>query len=179
MIENELMPQYSDIESFTPQPTLIDMLLAAAPVNAVAATKVYGTSTSVVTLTAKTKGVAGNQITLQIVEREETGDLEIAVTGTAIVATLAYAEGATTTTGAQLVTAINADEDAAALVTGSAGGAGVMAAAAAAALAGGVNGTLAPKKGIYFMDSSYLYVAVAANTVSGTNWRRVSLGSAY
>lgn len=48
----------------------------------------------------------------------------------------------------------------------------------AAALAGGVNGTLGTK-GMLKADTSYLYVCAADNTVSGANWRRISLGSAY
>jgi hypothetical protein len=30
-----------------------------------------------------------------------------------------------------------------------------------------------------YADSSYLYVAVAANTATGANWRRIGLGTAY
>ena len=46
------------------------------------------------------------------------------------------------------------------------------------ALAGGVNGTVAAENAL-MRDAAYLYVAVAANTVSGKNWRRISIGSAY
>jgi len=48
----------------------------------------------------------------------------------------------------------------------------------AATLGSGVNGTI----GIHgqpMFDTSYLYFAVADNTVADKNWRRVSLGSAY
>jgi hypothetical protein len=48
----------------------------------------------------------------------------------------------------------------------------------AAHLTGGVNGTLG-NAGALMVDTSYLYVASAANLVSGKNWRRISLGSAY
>ena len=34
-------------------------------------------------------------------------------------------------------------------------------------------------KGQMFVDASYLYCSIAASTVSTTNWRRVTLGSAY
>ena len=45
-------------------------------------------------------------------------------------------------------------------------------------LIGGINGTVV--EGTKFMiDTSYLYVRVNGNTVSGKNWRRVSIGSAY
>jgi len=48
----------------------------------------------------------------------------------------------------------------------------------AATLDGGVDGTVGAAKAV-LVDSSYLYMAVAANTVADANWRRVSLGSAY
>jgi len=48
----------------------------------------------------------------------------------------------------------------------------------AVALSGGVNGTVGDIDAI-MVDASYLYKCVAANTISGKNWRRISLGSAY
>lgn len=42
----------------------------------------------------------------------------------------------------------------------------------------GVDSTTAVK-GQMFVDASYLYCSIAASTVSTTNWRRVTLGSAY
>lgn len=42
----------------------------------------------------------------------------------------------------------------------------------------GVDGTVGSANEIR-CDGSYLYVAVAANTVADTNWRRIDLGSAY
>lgn len=48
----------------------------------------------------------------------------------------------------------------------------------AATLAGGVDGTVAHALK-QLVDSSYLYVAIAANTVADANWRRISLGSAF
>lgn len=51
-------------------------------------------------------------------------------------------------------------------------------AGAAVALSGGVNGTVGLANQLA-VDSSYLYVAIAENTVSGKNWRRISVGSVY
>jgi hypothetical protein len=45
-------------------------------------------------------------------------------------------------------------------------------------LSGGVNGTVGDKKKL-LVDASYLYICPAGNTISGKNWRRISLGSAY
>jgi hypothetical protein len=48
----------------------------------------------------------------------------------------------------------------------------------AAHLAGGVNGTPGAANEIC-VDGSYLYHAVAGNSISDANWRRVSLGAVY
>lgn len=50
---------------------------------------------------------------------------------------------------------------------------------ATATLLGGVDGTVALTAFEMYADASYLYIASAANTVSGKNWRRIALGSAY
>jgi len=42
----------------------------------------------------------------------------------------------------------------------------------------GVDGTVGAANEVR-CDGTHLYVAIAANTVAGTNWRRVDLGSAY
>ena len=43
---------------------------------------------------------------------------------------------------------------------------------------GGIDGTIATAYQL-MSDASYLYYAVAVNTVADTNWRRISLGSAF
>lgn len=48
----------------------------------------------------------------------------------------------------------------------------------AATMAGGVNGTTGAANETC-ADASYIYHCVAANDTTGTNWRRISLGSAY
>jgi hypothetical protein len=45
-------------------------------------------------------------------------------------------------------------------------------------LSGGVNGTVSNAFEM-LVDASYLYIPIAANTISGKNWRRISVGSAY
>jgi hypothetical protein len=45
-------------------------------------------------------------------------------------------------------------------------------------LAGGVDGTVGSENDMY-RDASYLYIAVADNTITDNNWRRIALGSAY
>jgi hypothetical protein len=43
----------------------------------------------------------------------------------------------------------------------------------------GVNGTVAAKLGMCYIDNSYIYYNINTNTISDTYWRRISLGSAY
>lgn len=45
-------------------------------------------------------------------------------------------------------------------------------------LLGGVNGTVGPK-GTMMFDSGFLYLAIDVNTVAGSYWRKVSLGTVY
>lgn len=45
-------------------------------------------------------------------------------------------------------------------------------------LLGGANGTIG-KAGEFMLDTSYLYVCVADNSISGTNWRRFTVGSQF
>jgi len=49
---------------------------------------------------------------------------------------------------------------------------------AEATLTGGIDGTVGVQWEIA-VDASYLYIAVAANTIADANWRRISLGTAY
>lgn len=46
------------------------------------------------------------------------------------------------------------------------------------ALAGGINGTVGFTNQAK-IDSSYFYLCIADNTISGANWRRISLGTVY
>lgn len=48
----------------------------------------------------------------------------------------------------------------------------------ATVLAGGIDGTVAPKGSIFF-DGTYYYLCLDTNTIAGANWRRISLGTVY
>ena len=154
------------------------------PVNAVASslsTNLAGANNDLV-FTAVTKGVAGDSITIAYVDPAvETPTESVAVVGTAIAVTL-RSVSSVLSTAAQVKAAIDATPAAAALVTvankAANDGTGSVIAMAATALAGGVNGTVGVA-GEALRDADYLYVATATNTISGANWRRVSLGSVY
>ena len=117
---------------------------AITPVEAVKASKTYGATTSVITLTADKYGTVGNNFTMAIVSASEDGSLALSFNPQTqtLVVTPARSTGADTTTGAELETAINADPTISGFVTASAGGAGIMAEVEATALAGGVDGNI-------------------------------------
>lgn len=104
----------------------------------------FAAANNALTWTAKLDGALGNDITVHLKDpKANSATLSVAVTGKAIVVSLATGStGAVTSTAAQVVTAVAANADANALVgvanTGASTGAGVIAAAfRPASLAGG------------------------------------------
>ena len=120
-------------------------LVGSAPdrTTATAASADFGEGASGIRITADAVGLAGNAITVEIVNPgSNNAALAVVVNGSEIRASLATGgTGTITTTAAQLVTAINNNAAASALVTAAAIGAGTgkVAAAAAAPLAGGTD----------------------------------------
>ena len=116
------------------------LLQRATQVVAQLLTGVVG-SNNAITWRAVSEGVAGNSVTLTLVDPGTTASLSVVVTGTAIVVNLAYATGAITSTAAEVIAAVNADNDAGALVivhnTTTSTGAGLMTALVLTSLAGG------------------------------------------
>ena len=177
-IKPAIIPSASEIQSFgEPLEKFNIRLLDAAPVNAVAATKDF----TAFVLTAKTKGVVGNAISITLIEPDEDGELIVELADDDPYAILVTLEKDTTivTTGADLVAALNDDADIALLVTATGTGSDPLAAAEQAFLEGGINGTYAPTGGLYYMDATNIYIAIAANSTADANWRKVALGSAY
>lgn len=160
------------------------VVAGGTPVNAVASTlttALTGANNDMV-FTAATKGTAGDSITVRYVDpATETATETATVVGTAITVTL-RSVSSVLSTAAQVKTAIDANTAAHALVTvanaGGNTGAGVVTAMAATPLASGVDGTVG-EAGALLCDTSYLYVCTAANTASGTAWRRISVGSLF
>ena len=126
-------------------PSAIIGLVGSAPDSqaAVAASADFGAGAAGLRVTADAVGAAGNKISVALVNPGANNSaLAIAVVDQAITISLATdATGALTTTATQLITALNADADASALVTGAitGTGAGVVAVAPATALAGGLD----------------------------------------
>lgn len=154
------------------------------PVNAVASaltTALAGTHNDLV-YTAKTKGVSGNSLTIAYVDPGVDGVIDVAVTDTAIVVTLAYGTGAITSTADAVKIALAADEAADALVSvadaGGNDGSGLVTALAATALAGGIDGTPGGA-GEWRYDDTYYYFSPSDQNESGADWRRILLPAAY
>lgn len=151
--------------------------VAAAPVNAVAAactTALAGNNNDLV-LTAKTKGVAGNSISITYVNPGvETATESVVVTGKDIVVTL-RSVSSVLSTAAQVKAAIEANVAANALVSvanaGGNDGTGAVIALAKTNLTGGVDGTPAAA-GTYVYHGGYAYFSPTKSTISTAVWVR-------
>lgn len=167
---------------FTAVRKLIPSLAAGAPVNAVAAalsTALTGANNDL-DYTAKTKGTAGNSITIAYVNPgTETATEAVAVVGTAITVTL-RSVSSVLSTAAQVKAAIEANTAANALVSiankSANDGTGAVIALTATALSGGVDGTVGDAWEQRFYGG-YVYVnaSAAAATVSTANWYKWQL----
>ena len=150
------------------------------PKNAVASsltTALEGNNNDLV-FTARTKGVAGDNISIAYVDPEkETAEESVVVTGTDIVVTL-RSVSSTLSTANQVIAAIEGNAEANALVTVAKAnentGEGVVTAMTADNLKNGADGTVGVKGQLVF-DDSYIYVCTAANTIADTNWKKVSI----
>lgn len=147
-------------------------------------TTAIGVADAELVYTAKTRGAAGNNITIEYEDPEEANAaVVIEVAGTAIKAVLAPGGGeAITTTAGDISAAIAIDEEASALVgvANKAGndGSGVVTAMAATPLKGGVDATPARKGDICF-DATNIYIATddVDITDDGTGWRKIAHGA--
>jgi len=108
------------------------------------ATHTFGAGNSAITITANANGTGGNSITVAFVNTAGSEALSVGVSGNAITVTLATdGSDVVTSTVDDVITAINNNTNANALVTASTAGdgTGLVAAATATALAGGVAGS--------------------------------------
>lgn len=137
------------------------------------------------TLTGGVAAAVANDVLIGVNAEAAIDNLVLAITAGAGAGTN-YATGTTENANVTAVKASASTMTCTAKTKGTAGNAIVIAesgtniawASGAVLLSGGVDGTVA-SEGQMYKDSTYLYVAVAANTVADANWRRVSLGSAY
>jgi len=130
-------------------------------------------------LTAKTKGVLGNTITIALVNSGVTATLLVSVVDTAITVRLATTDAVITSIASAVKAAIDALPAAAALVAVAleAVGAGLVEAFAAQPLVGGIDATAAAKGTLRFgVANAYLAVADVTITDDLTNWKKLTLG---
>ena len=126
-------------------------------------------------LTAKTKGVIGDSITIALIDPEADGDIDVSVTGNDIVVTLGYADEAITSTLAVVKNAINEDDVASALVSVAITGLDTTLAIAVAetALDNGVDGTTGAA-GAMLYDATGIYVSTDISTTAVSHWEKIT-----
>lgn len=153
------------------------------PVNAVAATgtiTITGTpvanETFVVgaqTFTFKASRNVAGEVTISAVNTDQAHNITVAIAADITNVTSDHALGVVTLTAAVKGAAGNAI-----VLTKAATGVAVNGAGTLGGTVAGVDGTVGFENELR-ADASYLYHATAVNTVADTNWRRVSLGTAY
>lgn len=162
------------------------VLTEGTPVNAAASTlttALDGENNDLV-FTAATKGTSGDDITIAYIDPDEAeAKLAVSVSGTAITISLATnVSKAITSTASSIKTAIETDEDGAALLVTVANangnnGEGVVTEMEATSLNNGADGTIAPYAAFWYYDDDYVYFSLGANTVADANWRKITATS--
>lgn len=182
----EILVKNGGVIRAEPGGVIADNLGELTPKKGVAAslTTAIGVADAELVYTAKTRGAAGNNITVEYEDPEEANAAAaVEVVGTAIKVILAPGGGeAITTTADDISAAIALDAEASALVgvADKAGndGSGVVTAMEATPLKGGVDATLARKGDMYF-DATNIYIAIDDVNITddGTGWRKIAHGA--
>lgn len=183
MIEDRLIIA-SDIKDGIITASKMDYSTDATPVNAVAS---QGTITMTNVAVADETFVIDTQTFTWKAARTGTGEVTIGANAAAAVTNIVTAITADLTT----VTAVDGAGDTVVVTAATKGVAGdaivftenssnmtVDGSGTLGTTTAGVDGTVGTVNQVA-QDASYLYVCIAVNTIADTNWRRVSLGSAY
>lgn len=155
---------------------IVQTAIEGAPVAPVAATVSLAIDEGIsLDFTAKTAGVIGEDISVELTDPGEDGELEVEALGNAITVYLAYDDGAITSTLAEIKAAIEATPAAHALVSVAVTGSDATVAIAVDAtnLDNGVNGTVGVKGALRF-GATALYVSTDASTTAVSNWETIS-----
>jgi hypothetical protein len=149
-------------------------ITAGAPIAPVAAT---GTAfeTNTLTYTARTKGAAGNNIVVKLIDPEKDAEDEVvSVSGSTINVTLASADSAITSDLDAVKAAIEGDTAAEALIDVAIGGTGsTIAAEATTQLDNGADGTPGAAGSLRYSDTE-LYISVDESTIAESNWKAIT-----
>lgn len=152
-------------------------ITAGAPIAPVAAT---GTAfeTNTLTYTARTKGAAGNNIVVKLIDPEKDAkDEVVSVSGSTINVTLASADSAITSDLDAVAEAIEDDTEAKALITVAVGGTGTtLVTANETKLEGGSDGTVGKAGELRYNDTT-LFVSVGASTTAVSNWKSITFNN--
>ena len=148
-----------------------------APVTPVAA-EATAFETNTLTYTAKTKGAAGNNIVVKLIDPGEDAEAEtVSVKGSTINVTLASSEGAITSNLDAVKEAIEGNPAADALITVAVGGIGTtLVTADETTLEGGIDGTVG-KAGELRYNATTLFVSVGESTTAVSNWKSITFNN--
>lgn len=155
---------------------IVQTAVDGAPVTPVAATAKLAIGTGVsLDFTAKTAGVVGNAIEVELLDPGVDGDLSVSVVGNLISVTLGYASEAINSSLADIKAKIEDTPAANALVTVAVTGSDATLAIAVAktALDNGRDGTPGAKGALRF-GATALYVSTDASTTAVSNWETIS-----
>lgn len=165
--------------SAEPGGVIADNLAELTPKKGLAAalTTAIGVAQAELVFTAKTRGEAGNDITIEYVDPEEANAaVAVDVMGTAIKVLLVPGEsGAITTTANDIIAAFTDNPLVSVAKKADNDGTGVVTAMEATALAGGQDATEA-KKGDICFDNTNIYIAIddVITTDDGAKWRKIA-----
>lgn len=160
--------------------SIIGAVVVAPGAENVAASLTLGTGTSQLTLTAKTAGADGNDITVALVDPDaNNATLSVALSGKAITVNLATsAGGAITSTAALIKAALDANAGIAALIDTVSGGTGVVVETAATNLAGGITSANSAQAASVTVGSGTSALTLKAKT-AGIAGNQISLRLAH
>lgn len=155
---------------------IVQTAVDGAPETPVAATAALAIGSGVsLDFTAKTAGVVGNAISVELLDPGVDGDLSVSVAGNIISVTLGYASEAITSSLADIKAKIEDTPAAHALVAVAVTGSDATLAIAVArtTLKYGVDGTPGAKGALRF-GATALYVSTDASTTAVSNWETIS-----
>lgn len=178
-VQGEVVVKAGGRISAEPGGVIADNLAELTPNKGLAAalTTALGVADAELVFTAKTRGAAGNDITIEYVDPEEANAaVSVEVAGTAIKVNLVPGEGGAITTTANDIIAAFADNELVGVAKKAGNdGTGAVTAMAATALTGGQDATPAKMGDMYF-DATNIYIAIGDvdTTDDGAKWRKIA-----
>ena len=158
---------------------IVQTAASGKPVAPVAATASLAIDTGIsLNFTARTAGAVGNDISVTLIDPGADSDLGVSVQDTDIIVMLGYAEGAVTSSLAEIKTAIETTPEAHALVAVSVTGSDATLAIAVdkTNLADGEDGTTGVA-GALLYDATGLYVSTDISTTAVSHWKKITFDS--